>query len=295
MPPPPPDVQTPGLRLAWLHMLHGGWAAGLVAAAWMMGTAALLGLPVDGALVGLAFCGTALVYLADRALGTSPEDALNRPSLARWRTQARRWIRVEAGLLAVGAVGCALLVPPSVVGAGLAIGALGAAYVAPMGVRRLKAWDALPVGLTKPLFVAAVWAVGGVALPVLAAGAAWTLEAAGLAAARGLFVAANVLLADHADRAGDRAAGLPTVATQRPDATVRALTSGCLVVAAGLALGLGALRGPGWLWAVDAIGPALLLAWTWARRLPSTRQHVLALDLLVAWPAVTAALAWAMR
>jgi hypothetical protein len=134
----------------------------------MWGTLSLLRLPVDVPLLGLAFCGTALVYLADRSLGHSPEDRTNQPARLDWARRHRAWIWRE-GLLLI--TGVALLVPLlqwKTLSVAVLLGGVGSAHV----------WSGLSVsgrsgaaGLIKPLAVAGTWAVGAVLLPVLEAGA----------------------------------------------------------------------------------------------------------------------------
>jgi 4-hydroxybenzoate polyprenyltransferase len=272
--------------LWWLHLRHSGAPIGGVAAAFVAGTSVLAGVPIDGGLLALAFCGTALVYLVDRAATWSPEDAVNRPSQSRWRTEARGWIGAEAAALVVAGTVALTAVRPATVVAGAALGGVGVLHVAPMlpGRQRLKAWS-----LFKPLTIGVVWAAGGVVLPMIEAGAsAVSFDAAHLAAYRVLFVAPNVLLADWIDREGDAAAGLTTVGTTLSLRTLQVASTVALSLAVGVALwaGLGS-TGP-WFWIVDAIGPALLLGAAWRLRADAPPSRTLLLDLIVAWPGVTA-------
>ena len=65
----------------------------------------------------------------------------------------------------------------------------------------------------------------------------------------------------------------------------------CLLGALLLA-GVGRTLGvPPALLVVDAVGPVLLLGSVWTLN-PEDSKHRLVLDLIVAWPAVTAAVAW---
>jgi hypothetical protein len=64
-----------------------------------------------------------------------------------------------------------------------------------------------------------------------------------------------------------------------------------LVVTLGVAVGGVGLGVPSGLLLIDAIGPMLLLGGAWTLT-PAASAHRLVLDLIVAWPAVTAAVAW---
>lgn len=269
-----------------LHLRHSGAPIGGVAAAFVAGTSVLLGVPVDGGLLTLTFCGTALVYLVDRAANWSPEDAVNRPSRDRWIGEARGWIRAEAAVLVAAGIGAATAVRLDTVIASAGLGLVGGLHVLPMlpGRQRLKAW-----GLWTPLTIGLAWAAGGVVLPLIEAGApVFSLESVHLAAYRFLFVAPNVLLADWIDREGDAAAGLTTVGTTLSLRTLQIASTVALLAAVGLALGGGLRDEALGLWAIDAAGPMLLLGATWQLRPEMAPGRTLLLDLIVAWPGVTA-------
>lgn len=274
---------------------HGGALEGSVAAAMVAGTGALAGLPASAPLLLLAFCGTLLVYHLDRTPALSPEDRFNHPARWQWRQQHG----VVAGALAAGAALGALWALPSLrvrtllAGAVLAVPA--AAYALPVfrgrdgggpaGARRLKG-----IGPPKPFAVAGAWAAASVLLPALEASA--SRAALGpvlvlLAGYRFLFVLPNLLLADAADRAGDARAGLRTAATDWPKRRLRCLAISALAAAiASGALALLLFGAPLRL-AVDLAGPVLLLALV----LSSTHRLVHAANLVMLWPAVTAAMA----
>lgn len=285
------ETGTTTVAAAWpLHVWNSGTVAGLVAAAWMVGTSALLGLPVDGPLVGAAFCGTSLLYLLDRALDTSPEDAVNRPEREAWRRGFRGWIWAEASLMSLAlAVLAPFLQTPTLLIV-LLVGVTGALHVWPLvpGARRLKS-----VGPAKTLVVAATWAVGGVVLPVVEAGAAWTTAGLALLGLRFAFVLTNVLLADWGDRAGDTAVGLRTLASRWSARRLRIVATALAGIAVVGSVALSMTQpDASTLWRVDAVGPALLGVAVW-RIDPSTQPwHAVAADLLVAWPAVTFAATW---
>jgi len=269
---------------------HDPLPVGGVAVALILGTCALLELPVSGPLLVAAGCGAALVYGADRALSPSPEDRWNRPDRVAWVQSHQRWLVVEGIVLAlVGGAALWLLRPATL----LTAGALA-------GVAALHLWPGDGggplgrMGMGKPLVVAGVWAAGATVLPAVEAGVALGGEVGLLVAYRFLFVLPNTLLSDWGDRAGDRAAGLEPWTGQVGGATVRRVATGLLVGALGVAvLGVGTVGWPPTLMAVDAVGVGLLLGAAW-RLDPTRSRHRLALDGLVAWPAVTALAAWGL-
>ncbi|MFP4229055.1 MAG: hypothetical protein ACLFTE_09530, partial [Salinivenus sp.] len=97
----------------------GGVAVGL-----MLGTSALLGLPVSVPLLVAAFSGAALVYGVDRALVASPEDRWNRPDRVAWVREHRSWLAVEGGLLLVLGGGALFFLRPLTVVSGGLLGGL---------------------------------------------------------------------------------------------------------------------------------------------------------------------------
>lgn len=112
-----------------------------------------------------------------------------------------------------------------------------------------------------------------------------------LGAYRTLFVLPNVLLSDWGDRRGDRRAGLRPWGQNVRGVHVRWGTAIVLIAALGLVPVGRALGVPLPLLLVDAVGPVLLLGGVWALN-PERTADRFVLDLIVAWPAVTAAVAW---
>ena len=271
-------------------LIHDPLPTGAVAVALMLGTGALLDVPASGPLLGAAFCGTALVYLADRSLGHSPEDRTNQPARLDWARRHRAWIWREGLLLITGVALPVPLLEWKTLSVAVLLGGVGGVHV----------WSGLSVsgrsaaaGLLKPLAVAGTWVVGGVLLPVLEAGAPVTASAAGLAVYRVLFILPNVMLADWGDREGDKAAGLRPWTEWATARGVRGTASGLLGLALVGAVGASAVHPrPVLLW-VDAVGPLLMLAAVWTAD-PTRPAHRLGLDLLVGWPAVTALAAWGL-
>lgn len=269
-------------------MVHDALPMGGIAVALMLGTSGLLGVPVDMPLLGLAFFGTSLVYWADRTLGTSPEDRINRPRRLAWVHRHWPWMWVEGGVLGIGVlVGGSFLEVPTLLGA-VGLAGIGGLHVLPalVGGPRLK-----HAGTLKPMVVAAVWALGGVCLPLLEAGATIGIEALALVGYRFLFILPNVLLADWGDRAGDMAVGLRPWTTWGTDRGLRWVATG-LLGAAALGVGGALLWGAGGVpLGVDAMGLLLMLGAVWTAN-PQRPAHRFAMDLIVAWPAVTALVAW---
>lgn len=274
-------------RMPWTlrgFLAHDGVPVGGIAVALMLGTYALLGLPVDGPLLVLGGCGTAIIYQLDRVLAHSPEDRINRPRRTQWMRSQRRYVWATiAGATGLGAA-MLLLVRPvtAVVGGGL--GVVGLVHVWPVlhGGRRLKAW-----GRLKPLAISSVWALGGVLLPVLEAGHALTTGVGALVAYRLAFIAVNTLLADWGDRTGDIQAGLSTWAAQAPPAQVFRLAY--IVLALLLVGGLGAVgagAAPRVL-LVDLVGLMLMAGLVRRAQHDAAWARHIAIDAVVAWPAVT--------
>jgi 4-hydroxybenzoate polyprenyltransferase len=273
-------------------MSHDGMPVGGIAVALMLGTYALLGVPVSIPLLVLGWCGTALIYQLDRVLAHSPEDRINRPRRTRWM-RAHRWY-VYATIVGALLVGLAMLplLRFTTVLVSVGLGTVGVLHVWPVmqGRQRLKAWGGL-----KPLAISGAWALGAVLLPVLEAGRSLSVGVLALIGYRFAFVAVNTLLADWGDRVGDARAGLRTVATAQPTTVVFRTAYGLLsvllvggvgAVVAGLAPRLLLVDGVG----VLLMGGVVRLA----ERNPVWAHHI-AVDAVVAWPAVTFLVAWLGR
>ena len=268
-------------------LVHDPLPIGGIAVALMLGTGALCGVPVSTPLLVAAVCGTALVYGADRVLIAAPEDAWNRPGRARWVQAHRRWLHVEmAGLLIVGLWALAGLRGRTIAW-GIGLAGLGGIHLVSGGTGR----PITTLGIGKPILVAVAWALGGTILPVVEAGGVLDATVWGLAGYRVLFILPNVLLSDWGDRTGDRAAGLASWTTW---GTGRGLRWASTVMLVGAMAGAG---GVSWwgaqplLWGVDAVGPLLMLGAVWMVD-PQRTAHRFLLDAIVAWPAVTALVAW---
>ena len=256
---------------------------GLIGVAQVWGTAVLIGVSVPLGLLVAAFCGTCLVYQLDAILQASPEDAVNAQDRQRWLGRHRpRMVGVmilEAGAGFVGwrysEVGWLPLVP---------LVLLSLVYVLPvLPSGRLKS-----SGRLKPFLIAAGWTWGAVGIPLLGQGGAVGVLALLAGVARFGTVLANAVLWDWLDRRGDALAGVRSSATEWGEVghrrALRLSTAGA-VSAAGL---LVLLHPHPALAAVDAVGAALMWGATRRPMKPLQRSHGLDVDLLVAWPAVTA-------
>ena len=251
----------------------------------MLGTTALLDLPLSGALLGAAFCGTALVYLADRTLSPSPEDAINCPDRVAWRQEMRGWIATEAAGVSLGLALCVPHLRAETLAAACAIAAVAGLHVGLPGhpTWRLKRW-----GRIKPIVISSAWALGAVVLPVLEAAAPWTGGVTALVGSRLAFIFPNVLLADWRDRPGDAAHGVSALAHDGSRTTVQRVGSVCLGAGAlGTAIAAWVLPSLAPLLLIDALGFGVLGAGMHHLRPRQVAGHMLVLDLLVAWPGIT--------
>lgn len=273
------------------YLNHSGLLAGGVALSVILGTYALTGLAPSGPILGLAGCGTLLVYLLDRTWFAGPEDRVNKPERVAWVRRHRRGLLVTALAAGAGAGWAALLLRPETLLLAAALGLCGGAYALPVlrGNLRVK-----QVRHLKPVLIGLAWTVGGVWLPLVEAGRpghAWVLP---LMLYRLMYVLPNLFLADIPDWEGDGQAGAHNLADPAErDGRLRRVRA---LVGLGLAGGLlwaGLLKGPRLL-LVDLIGLFAMLALL-AR--PYGRPgwyYTLVNDLVVGWPLVTALAAYVM-
>jgi len=292
---PNPDGAGSGAERRWIGPLvrflaHDPLPIGGIAASLVAGTSALLAVPLDVPLLAAAFCGTALVYGADRGLGLSPEDLVNRPDRVRWVRDHRPWLIGQAAALSAALVAATPFLQPGTLVLGASIGCGAVLYVAPVlpGGRRLKDY-----GVAKPIFVTAIWSTGSVVIPAVEAGvggseAPGLLLVASLVAYRVAFVAPNVFLADVGDRQGDRTAGRRGWGAGWRPPRVRRWATAVLGAAVVVVVAIGATVGIAPLLWIDAIGLLGMTAAVRTLRPGRSSVHLLGLDLVVAWPAVTA-------
>ena len=149
------------------------------------------------------------------------------------------------------------------------------------------------MGPGKPLVVAGAWALGATVLPVIEAGQSVTVEVGLLAGYRLLFILPNVLLADWGDRGGDVAAGLQPWTEHGSGTELRWAATGLLLLAGGIAAMLAGGAVPPRLMLFDALGLAWMGGAVWGLD-PERPFDRFAMDLLVAWPLVTALVAWGL-
>ena len=255
----------------------------------MLGTYALLGIPPSAPLLTLAFCGTVLIYQLDRVLGLSPEDKVNRPGRTRWMQSHRRYVAATIAAAVVVGGGMLTVLQPITALAGCGLGLIGAVHVWPLapGGHRLKAW-----GWVKPLAISGAWSAGAVLLPVLEADRPITTGAWALVAYRFGIVSVNTLLADWNDRAGDAQVGLQTVATMQSSAVVFGAAYAILTLLLAGGMGVVAAGIAPLLLLTDLVGVMLMGGVVWRMRRRATRGHQVALDAVVAWPAITFLILW---
>jgi 4-hydroxybenzoate polyprenyltransferase len=287
-----PSVAQPSAQARiQAFLLYASLPIGGIACCFLLGTYALLELPLSWPLLVLGFCATFLVYQAERMVHTAPEDDYNHPERRVWLASHRRYVWISSFSAAGVAVAMLPLLRPATLVAGVILASLSVLYMVPLGKgRRLKGY-----GVLKPLLISMAWSIGGVVLPVLQAGAAVDGSVIALVGYRFLFVLPNAVLSDWPDREGDNRAGLRTLATWL------SLWKLQWVATVALALGIGGaclalfLFNAPWLLGVDALGLCLMLGLVW-RSVPSSRfRFSFLLDALVAWPGVTACVAFWVR
>lgn len=277
--------ESTGLTRVREALYHDPAPIGGVAVAVLLGTSALLQVPVSIPLLIAGFCGTTCVYWADRVI-FSPEDTWSHPGRQQWVRAHRPWLLVEGAVLLVvgGLAGVHLNSGVLLVGGILAvIGGLHLVTVEEYG-RLLNA-----MGVGKPLLVALVWAVGGSVLPVLQVGMVIGPEEIALTTYRLLFILPNLLLSDWGDRRGDAAAGLRPWAEHWTGGGIRWVATVLLVVAIVGAAGVALVYEIPLVW-IDVLGPGCMLIAIWCLQ-PSRPDHRFTLDAVVAWPGVTAMVA----
>lgn len=273
------------------HLLHTNLYIGLIAVSVMLGTYALSGLPVSLPLLLLGFCGAFLVYHVERGWGGAPEDAYNHPERVSWMQGHRGYFWGASGAACILSMIAVPALRPVTFGWCVGLGAISLLYMAPLlpGRRRGKS-----VWFMKPLFISGGWVAGGVLLPVIQSGSALTWTALAIAAYRFLFILPNALIADVPDRDGDARVGLRTAATVLPERTIRVLTTGSLMLALAIGLWLAVHERVRVLFLIDLVGPLMMFAATLRPLSVSKWLYGAGIDLIVAWPAVTALAAWWM-
>ncbi|HMB90865.1 MAG TPA: UbiA family prenyltransferase [Rhodothermales bacterium] len=266
-------------------LLYASLPIGGIAFCFLLGTYALLELPLSWPLLVLGFCAAFLIYQAERTLHTAPEDIYNHPERRVWLAQHRRYVWISSLSAAGVAMAMLPLLRPVTLVAGVVLASLSVLYMVPFGKHghRLKGY-----GMLKPVLISTAWSVGGVVLPVVQAGVAVDGTVLALVGYRFLFVLPNAVLSDWPDRKGDDKAGLRTLATRF---SLRQLQ---WIATAALILGIGGVgialffADVSWILGIDALGLGLMLWLVWRPVPPSRFLFSFMLDALVAWPGVTA-------
>lgn len=265
--------------------MYSNLLVGLVAAGFMLGTYALLELPVHLPVIVLGACGSFLVYQADRSIFISPEDRINQPERVTWA--ANHSIYVIGSSIIACTIGVVMLVfvRPSVRWMVGLYAVVGYIYAFPGIGDRFRSTG---VHVGKPLIIAGGWSFGGIVLPALQAGIDLSSTVWLLAIYRFGFVLPNPLLADWMDRQGDLEAGVFTPAAYVSGRLLQRISQIILTVTILGAVGAGtALATPDLLW-IDLLGAVVMLGVV-SGRLPRERWfYNVTLDGLIAWPAVTA-------
>lgn len=265
--------------------LYGNLQIPFVAIGLMTGSAALLGKSLTWPLLAASGAGAFLIYLIDRAWLIHKEDLINQPERVAWYTTHPLY---AVGAFSVGGIVLgvsALKLSWPVVLAGGLLGCAGMAYLREYGTDRDRIkghW------LYKPLSISGAWTLGTVLLPAFAFEWDYDVQLGALIIYRFTFIAPNIILADWPDRVGDAAASLNSLAVTRGDAGVRSWAT----LLAFLALLIGAAQMLYFSWPVplwiDLGGPLLMI---YAAQRPFDGAYWfygLVVDLIIAWPLVTA-------
>ncbi len=263
-----------------------------IAAALIVSTYMLMGLPMsESVLIGVP-AGVALVYRFDRTSDASAEDSISHRTRRQWLQRHRGYVWGTT-VLYVALGGWAFIhLSLAAQSATLAFVALGALYVWPLGGWRIK-----DIGAPKTLVVALVWSAGVVGFPVLNHGLSSPAIDGGYASVLGLFayrmgwLFPNLLCSDWADREADRAAELTTLAHGWSHGQVRGVAAGCAGIAA-LAAGAVAWSTGSAVWGAEAAASALLAVGVGMCPRHPGPTYRLALDLYMAVPGLIAV--WAV-
>jgi len=188
--PPLPPILAAGLRALDALVFSSLWVA-LAALALAAASSRALGLGASPPVLGLAFCGTVVVYTVDR-LRDQRRDRLTAPLRTAFIERHGPSLWVLLGLALLGAVIFGLDAGPPVLAVAAGVAAFGFFH------RRLKGWL-----WAKPAYLSLSWVAVTVGMPLAAAGGA----ASGLRVGSvvGLTVLANVVLCNLKDHEGGTA------------------------------------------------------------------------------------------
>ncbi|WP_329569067.1 UbiA family prenyltransferase [Kitasatospora sp. NBC_01266] len=210
--------------LVWSNLLMAGSAAG-----WVLCTASVVGLPVDPAVVALAFVLTAVFYLRDRmAPAEQSADRFTMPERTGWLVRHAAALRRLGRVLGTLAAVAVLLRPASLpwLLGGLGLSVSYTVKWIPRGGGRI-AWKQLPAA--KEVLVAALWTNLTVFVPVAVAHGSWDRRVVLTASALWCLIATQILVNDLRDVDEDRRRGtrsLPVLVGTRAARLVGCLLCG---------------------------------------------------------------------
>lgn len=254
----------------------------VVALGLLAGTSALFDVALSIPVLIAGSCGAFLLYQLDRCWFSGQEDEANQPLRVAWITQHKRYVWLSSGAaLTAGLIGAGLLTD-TVRFVGMLLACCGVAYLLPLQKRLKRIW------YVKPAVIAGAWALGAVALPIVAASVSFTSAVIVFLGYRFFFIVPNVLLADWQDTAGDHLAGLNSLAMFVDERTLRLIAAASAVFALVFGIWAGQLLAWPMLYYLDLLGPLLMLFFCLRRLRTSYVLYGLLLDLVVAWPLVTA-------
>ena len=221
---------------SWL--IYASIGLGFSAVGWTLSFYLLMDLPYDLLVLGLVFALTLIMYNRDRLTDYSqPDDRANMGQRSEWIFQHLFQIKVLIIAATVLSVIVVLIRPVALIPI---LGGLGFSLCYSMKVLpRGRSFKQLP-GLKVP-YVASLWVVLTVAIPLAVAGGLWNSRAALVATACFCYYAALVNLNDLRDVEGDRLVGtftLPVLLGKRPARLVSLLLA---VLGGGIAAWLGSL------------------------------------------------------
>ena len=192
----------------------------------------LLEQPVDLWVVLCCCTGAFLIYLLDRAVWIREEDFMNHPERVHWLASHHLFIYASV-MIAAGLLATALLMLKDTVLLGYTLlGILGGIYIIPWWGQQ---WQPKKWGFFKVACIAGAWMVGSVTLPLLVSNEAISGKEWLFSFYRFILLAANVVLADWPDRAGDHAVGIHSVASRLGHTRMRRFA--VFLCLAGLVLG----------------------------------------------------------
>mgnify|MGYP006299100767 CR=1 FL=1 len=168
--------------------------------------------PRWGALAGLVFCSTLVVYNLDRLVSASREDTVEGSKRHLWIQRHKTGLWCLVGAAVAGAIASALFLSTEVWMALAPLGVLSLAYSLPVLLGREGGFRLKDVPGLKIFVIASVWAGATALLPAVDAGMEiLDLDVALVAVERFLFIFAITLPFDVRDLERDASAGIETI------------------------------------------------------------------------------------